>query len=213
MMFNRVDSICGPALTAALLGITALVVAPTPASASVCTDTINTAWSAPGDSNTTTNETSFVACSTTSTLAGDGVVSIDPDPYSVLVKALDGDTFQLLGTINDIGPTGIGDSPFITLVLSDIDWSGGPGVITNVIDHGGDASANSSFASTGFTADTITLAGGFFCSGTGCSLSGVNLGTFDIVARHAVIPLPAAAWLFLTALGGLGYTGWRRKRA
>lgn len=28
-----------------------------------------------------------------------------------------------------------------------------------------------------------------------------------------VVPVPAAAWLFLTALGGLGFAGWRRRRA
>ena len=28
----------------------------------------------------------------------------------------------------------------------------------------------------------------------------------------APVPLPAGAWLLLSALGGLGLTGWRRKR-
>ena len=32
-----------------------------------------------------------------------------------------------------VDPTGVGDSPNITLVLSDISWLGSPGEITNVI--------------------------------------------------------------------------------
>jgi hypothetical protein len=32
-------------------------------------------------------------------------------------------------------------------------------------------------------------------------------------AAGAVVPLPAAGWLLLTALGGLGVAGWRRRRA
>lgn len=195
-------------LSAAVLGVTAFLVAPSTAHASFCGDTINTAWSAPDDIDTWTNETSFVGCSTGSTLAGQGVLfTIDPDPYSITVSALDGDTFGLRGTIEDIGSTGVGDSPGITLVLSDIDWTGGPGVITGVTDN------SAFFDLVSFTADSITINGSFSCVSSECPFSNVDLGSFDVAARHTVIPLPAAVWMFLTALGGLGITGWRRTRA
>jgi hypothetical protein len=46
------------------------------------------------------------------------------------------------------------------------------------------------------------------CNNTGCSP--ITLGSFS--ASLAATPLPAALPLFATALGGLGFLGWRRKR-
>ncbi len=209
-MFDKFHITFASAATAAARGMLALPVAPSPASANICTDIITTTWSAPGDINITTNQTSFTACSTTSTLAGDGVVSIDPDPYSVTVSAIDNDTFQLIGSISDLFPTGVGDSPFITLVLSDIDWVGMSGSIDNVIFTGG---AFGNFGLDSFTSDSITTSGSFFC-GTGsspCPFTNVTLGTYDLVVTH--VPLPAALPLFLSALAGLGLMGWRRRTA
>jgi len=37
--------------------------------------------------------------------------------------------------------------------------------------------------------------------------------SFQIQATESVVPLPAAAWLFISGLGVLGYTGWRSKPA
>jgi hypothetical protein len=39
--------------------------------------------------------------------------------------------------------------------------------------------------------------------------SGWNLGTLEF----SPVPIPAAAWLFASALGFVGYSGWRRKKA
>lgn len=214
-MFDKFHITFASAVTAAALGMFALPVAPSPASASICTDVINTTWSAPTDFGITTNQTSFTACDLTtageSKLASTGVFTVDEDPYSVTVSAVDGDTFQLLGTISDAEPSGIGDSPIITLILSDIDWVGMSGFITAVNKSSGDLGT---FAVSSFTNDSITISGTFSCGGVGdpaCDLTDGNLGTFDLTVTQ--VPLPAALPLFLSALAGLGFVGWRGTKA
>jgi hypothetical protein len=49
----------------------------------------------------------------------------------------------------------------------------------------------------------------FFCPGLVCGTRTIVSGTFDLVATT---PIPAALPLLVTALGGMGFMGWRRKR-
>ncbi|HSR55028.1 MAG TPA: VPLPA-CTERM sorting domain-containing protein [Alphaproteobacteria bacterium] len=193
------------------LGIMGVSADGNPASASLCGTTVNTTWSAPSDTNTTLNQTSFQACSTVSTLAGDGVLTIDPDPYVISVGAVDDDTFQLMGTISDALPTGVGDSPDITLVLSDISWLGMSGVISNVIYTPGENPGGNFFALDSFTDDSITLSGSWYCMGENCPAFDLLLGTIDVVAEHTAVPLPAALPLFLSGLVAVGAIGRRRR--
>jgi len=53
---------------------------------------------------------------------------------------------------------------------------------------------------------TVTFGSSFIDYGLPLSINGFQLT--DV----APVPLPAAAWLLLSALGGLGFAGWRRKR-
>ncbi len=197
------------AVTAAALGMFALPVAPSPASANICTDFITTTWTAPGAS-ITQNDTGFTACDLngvgTSTLAG----QVGTDTYSVTVSAINNDTFQLTGSIYDLGGTDGSYSPYITLELNDIDWVDMNGSIESVIATDGYGTFHLAY----FTNDMITITGDYSCSGPSCSIAGGDLGSFTLVANHVVaVPLPAALPLFLSALAGLGLMGWRRRQA
>jgi hypothetical protein len=189
----------------ACLGALVLSAASSPARAALCGAIVGTAWSAPGDSNTVINDPNFLACTGGSTLAGDGAITIDPDPYSITVSAIDNDTFQLTGTISDTIPTGVGDSPLITLVLSAI-----PGGIVNAVYNiGAIAFPNLDFSLVGFTASTITLSGDFHCGGDGpaCPFANADLGTIDVT----FVPVPAALPLFASALVLIGLIARRRR--
>jgi hypothetical protein len=185
------------------LAVVTISVTATPAAAGICGDTITTNWSAAGTIDSA--DTSFVACSTTSSVSG-SILTSDPDPYTLTVSAIDDDTFELFGSIEDFG-TSIGDSPIITLELLDIDWIGDAGVIIGVIDNSADFDVDS------FTADSITISGSFFCSGFFCVFDNVSLGTFDVLAEHTAVPEPASIALFAVGLAGLGFLRRRRRTA
>ncbi len=209
-MFDKFHITFASAVTAAALGMFALPFAPSPASANICTDFITTTWTAPG-ATITQNGTGFTACDLngngSSTLAG----QVGTDSYSVTVSAINNDTFQLTGSIYDLGGTDGSYSPYITLEINDIDWvdlNGDEmnGYIDSVIATPG----YGTFYLASFTNDTITITGDYSCSGTSCSITGGDLGSYRLVANH-VVPLPAALPLFLSALAGLGLMGWRRR--
>lgn len=194
------------------LGLTALSAGASPASAGLCGTMVNTTWSAPTDTNTTTNQTSFEACTSVSTLAGDGRMTTDADPYVISVGAIDNDTFRLTGTIFDHDPTGVGDSPVISLVLSNISWLGMSGVISNVIFTPGDNPGGNTFGLDGFTDDSISISGRWYCVASNCPAMDLVLGTFDVaVADVVTAPLPAALPLFLSGLFAVGFLGQRRR--
>ena len=221
-MFDKFHITFASAVTAAALGILALLFAPSAISASICADVITTTWTVVDDANTT-SDTSFTACSTTSTVSGDGFLfGGHRDPYSWTVEAIDGDTFQVLGSVTDLAPPDATDflggfSPEITLVL---DMPGMSGTITNAFKTSvGPCNPPCEIVVLNvidFTTNSVTLGGNFSmgafgggslgCFGEGCSLTNINMGTFDIT----VVPLPAALPFFLSALGILGWM--RRKR-
>lgn len=65
----------------------------------------------------------------------------------------------------------------------------------------------------------FTTDGTWVCIGVGgCSTNSFLLdlgdrGNYTISSAVSAVPLPAAVWLFLSALGGLGLFGWRKRRA
>jgi hypothetical protein len=64
---------------------------------------------------------------------------------------------------------------------------------------------------TGFASGAPTLSDAFFVDSTSRGLFESSSGTVTVTAVAAT-PIPAALPLFVSALGGLGLVGWRRKR-
>jgi hypothetical protein len=64
----------------------------------------------------------------------------------------------------------------------------------------------------------FTPDGAWVCIGAGgCATNSFLLdlgdrGNYTISPAVSAVPLPAAVWLFLSALGGLGLFGWRKRR-
>jgi hypothetical protein len=65
-----------------------------------------------------------------------------------------------------------------------------------------------------FTDGTWVCAGtpDFLCFTNSFPLNGGDGGNYTISPTVSAVPLPAAVWLFLSALGGLGLFGWRKRR-
>ncbi|MPY74455.1 MAG: VPLPA-CTERM sorting domain-containing protein [Alphaproteobacteria bacterium] len=105
------------------------------------------------------------------------------------------DRFSTYSTDSTLEPSNFG-----TVLEGDItnDWHAGFGIIQRI---------------------TFTTEGTWVCIGvSGCATNSFFLelgdrGSYTISPEVSAVPLPAAVWLFLSALGGLGLFGWRKRRA
>ncbi len=126
----------------------------------------------------------------------------------------------------DIGPSSITfEIPGIQFTsnfsLLDMDWLPDPGTITSISLGAGSTQPNNTGGLAGLSATITNAADGSSVNfNLNCTvpISGCSGGTFiidfnTVHAPVAVVPLPAALPLFLSALAGLGFVGWRRRQA
>lgn len=140
--------------------------------------------------------------------------------YSALTgvasMSLNGVSISVDYSTSALKPTGFNDLLFklrtpntsATLELSGLTLNGSaitPGAISNSV--GGETFW---FVRDAIVGDSFELSGVF--TGTGLTTSN-EANRFEIQAGNLnAIPLPAAAWMLLGAIGGLGAMGWRKRR-
>ena len=101
-----------------------------------------------------------------------------------------------------------------TYVFTELNWTDMPGTITSVT--GSVIFGDGTITATSSAGDEVTAQFDCIATGTdGCGGAGGSQFRIDITAEHPVsaVPLPAALPLFLSALAGLGFVGWRRRHA
>jgi hypothetical protein len=179
------------------------------AQASLCSSTMTTDWIASDPSSVSewTNNSSFVApcdssgVSGASRVVGQLGVGGDDDAFNWWARTTSITVLELRGDTTDVSNSGVASGMSYTLILSDPSWS-----IINVIDNL-DGWQVWAFNSTSITLEQLIVA----CPTTLSGMCFFDFGSIEVEFADTLIPIPAAFWLFGSALGILGWM--RRKSA
>ena len=142
-----------------------------------------------------------------SDLLSDNILRNQPGSIVFTFSGLTVGTYSMESFHHDTGSDG-STVPFDIFVT---DWLGTRTVASGLDTSNGTSPSAITTALYAFTVGETGTASITFNTTAASPANHMSINGFQLTGT-AVVPLPAGVWLLLSALGGLGFAGWRRKR-